>query len=271
MITKIISGNVIERRKSRITRRPVKRGGRIRGNSSEKKIEGNKRAAILALSRVLNVNFHRGDLLLTLTFDPAHLDACGGTLEGAKREAKKFLDRVSYRLKKAGKTCKWIVVPSEIDGETGKLVRPHVHLVISGDGFSWKEGKLFLLDEEVEAKIWRQGTVDNRPLRRQDDYYGLAKYLVDQARNVPDEKKWSCSRNMEKPIIRREIVTSGRQLRVPTGAVELPGTCYDPERDQNVVRYVAKPKEARTKLGGHKELARAMAAEAATGGEDDGI
>ena len=42
MITKIVSGNVVERRKCKITRRPAKRGGRIRGNSSEKKVVGNK-------------------------------------------------------------------------------------------------------------------------------------------------------------------------------------------------------------------------------------
>lgn len=271
MVTKIISGNVVERRKSRISRRPAKRGGRIRGNSSEKKIEGNRQAAILQLSRILNCNFRKGDLWLTLKFDQEHLEAFGGSLDGAKREGRKFIDRMSYRMKKSGIVCKWVLAPSEIDGTTGELVRPHIHLAITGKGFAWQDGVLSLLEKDVE-EIWGQGGVDVQPLKGQDDYYPLAKYIIDQARRVPDEKKYSCSRNMEKPIIHREIVTSGRQLRVPSGATELPGTRYDPERDQNVVRYVKKPKpNPARKIGGHKELARAMAAEADGGGDDDGI
>ena len=117
MITKIISGNVVERRKSKISRRPAKRGGRIRGNSSEKKIEGNRQSAVLQLARIMNCNYHKGDLWLTLKFDPEHLTACGGTLEGAKKTARKFIDRMTYRMKKADITAKWILAPSEIDGD----------------------------------------------------------------------------------------------------------------------------------------------------------
>ena len=79
MVTKIISGTVVERRKTRITRRPAKRGGRIRGNSSEKKIVGNREYAKLALARVLNCNFAPGDLWLTAKFDPRGLEEIGGT------------------------------------------------------------------------------------------------------------------------------------------------------------------------------------------------
>lgn len=85
MVTKIISGAVVERRKSRITRRPAKRGGRIRGNSGEKKIVGNREYAKLALARVLNCNFAPGDLWLTAKFDPEGLEKIGGTYEGPRR------------------------------------------------------------------------------------------------------------------------------------------------------------------------------------------
>lgn len=50
MIEKIISGEVVERRKTRIYRRPLKRGGRTKGNSSEKKIVGNREHAKLQLA-----------------------------------------------------------------------------------------------------------------------------------------------------------------------------------------------------------------------------
>jgi len=44
MITKIISGSVVERRKTYVGRRPSRRGARIKGSSSEKKQETNRRA-----------------------------------------------------------------------------------------------------------------------------------------------------------------------------------------------------------------------------------
>lgn len=263
MITKIVSGNVIERRKTRITRRPAKRGGRIRGNSSEKKIVGNKEHAKLQLARTLNCNMVPGDLWLTAKFDQEGMDIIGGSYEGAKKAGKKFIDRLVYRLRKAGLACKWVMVPSEIDGETGELVRPHVHIVISGADFSWQDRKLFLGGETVD-RIWGLGSVDVQFLRHQEDYYPLAAYLVNQARGVPDEKKWTCSRNMVKPKVTREIVTSGGQLRVPAGATELPGTRYDPERNQNFVRYIPRKKDPRRKVGGHKEMALALS------GDDDG-
>ena len=268
MVTKIISGAVVERRKSRITRRPAKRGGRIRGNSGEKKIVGNREYAKLALARVLNCNFAPGDLWLTAKFDPEGLEKIGGTYEGAKAAGKKFIDRMVYRLRKRGLVTRWVLAPSQIDGQTGELVRPHVHIVIPGDAFSLRDKRLYLGDEPVDD-IWGLGCVDVQFLRHQRDYKPLADYIVNQSRGVPDEKKWTCSRNMKKPIVRREVVTSGAQLRVPAGALELSGTRYDPEKGQNFVRYIPAGGKASRKVGGHKE--RALAAEDREGGDGGGV
>ena len=270
MITRIVSGNVVERRKTKITRRPAKRGGRIRGNSSEKKVVGNKEYAKLQLARAINCNMVPGDLLLTAKFDPEGLEAIGGTYDGAKKAGRKFIDRLAYRIRKMGMVCKWFLVPSEIDGETGELVRPYVHIIISGAAFTMRERKL-CLGEELVDDIWGLGNVDVQFLRHQDDYYPLAAYLVNQARGVPDEKKWSCSRNMEKPKVTREIVTSGGQLRIPAGAIELQGTRYDPERNQNFVRYIPKRTDPRRKVGGHKEMALALSGDEDGGGGDIGL
>lgn len=270
MITKIISGEVVERSKTRITRRPAKRGGRVRGNSSEKKLVGNKEHAKLQLARTLNCNYRPGDLWLTAKFDQAGLAAIGGTYEGAKKAGKNFVARLAYRLRKLGLVCKWVLVPSEIDGETGQIVRPHVHLVIPGAAFAWHDRQLWLGSETVND-IWGLGSVDVQFLRNQKDFYALAAYLVKQARGVPDEKKWTCSRNMAKPKVTREIVTSGGQLRIPAGATELPGTRYDPEKNQNFVRYIPKRKDPQRKVGGHKEMALALAGEDDEGGGDIGL
>lgn len=265
MVTKIVSGAVVERRKTRITRRPARRGGRVRGNSSEKKIVGNREHAKLALARVLNCNFGPGDLWLTAKFDPQGLEAIGGTYEGAKAAGRKFIDRMVYRLRKLGLSPKWVLAPSEIDGETGQLVRLHVHIILPGDGFSLRNKRLYLGEEPVDD-IWGLGCVDVQFLRHQADYKPLADYIVNQSRGVPDEKKWTCSRNMKKPIVRREVVAGGGQLRIPPGAVELPGTRYDPEKGQNFVRYIPRAKDPRSKIGGHREMALAMAGEEGGGG-----
>lgn len=211
MITKIESGSVVERRKSKTMRRPSKRRNRVRGNSSEKKMEGNRQYAILQLTRSFNCNLQPGDVWLTLKLDEEHMTCCGGTFEGVKKEAKKFVDRLCYRMKKAGVVCKWYLAPSEIDGETGELVRPHAHLVMTGQGFRMENGVLFLRDERVDD-IWGQGSVDVQFVRHQKDYYPLAKYIINQSRGVPDEKKYTCSRNLKKPKITRTVVFSGAQL-----------------------------------------------------------
>lgn len=270
MITKIISGSVVERRKTYVGRRPSRRGARIKGNSSEKKQETNRQQAILTLARTLNCNYSHGDGYLTLSFTDDALAACGGTLEGAKKAARKFLDRVAYRMKKHGKVLKWVMVSSERDGETGELVRIHVHVVISGHGLRLEDGVFWLYGEKLED-VWGNGTVDVQILRRQKDYYPLARYLIMQSRGTADEKKYSVSRNMVKPKVEHLYTWSPAPLRVPAGASALPGTRYDPETGVNFVRYIPAQRDPARKVGGRKEMTIACAGEHLEGGEGDGL
>lgn len=179
---------------------PHARGARIKGNSGEKKQENNRQQAVLALARLLNCNYTHGDALLTLTFIDEALERCGGTFEGAVKEAKNFLDRIARRMKKHGDILKWVLVPSEVDGETGETVRLHCHIVINSAGLRM-EDRTFTLYGEPLDDTWGRGTVDVQLLRDQKDYYPLALYLIRQARNIPDGKKYTSSRNMEKPKV----------------------------------------------------------------------
>lgn len=270
MITKITSGSVVERRKAYVGRRPSRRGARIKGASSEKKQENNRQQAILALARTLNCNYANGDGYLTLSFTDEALIACGGTLAGARKAGRKFLDRVAYRMKKHGKVLKWVIVPSEMDGETGEVVRVHVHVVISGHGLRLEDGVFWLYGEKLDD-VWGNGTVDVQILRRQKDYYPLARYLILQARGVADEKKYSVSRNMVKPKVEHLYTWSPAPLRVPAGASALPGTRYDPEAGVNFVRYIPAQRDPARKVGGSKEMAVAYAGEPVEGGDGDGL
>lgn len=270
MITKIISGSVVERRKTYVGRRPSRRGARIKGSAGEKKQENNRQQAILALARTLNCNYSHGDGYLTLSFTDDALAACGGTLEGAKKAGRKFLGRVAYRMKKHGEVLKWVLVPSELDGETGELVRVHIHVVISGHGLRLEDGVFYLYDEKLED-VWGNGEVDVQILRRQKDYYPLARYLILQARGAADEKKYSVSRNMVKPKVEHLYTWSPSPLRVPAGASALPGTRYDPETGVNFVRYIPAQRDPARKVGGSKEMAIAYAGEPMVGGDGDGV
>lgn len=270
MITKIISGSVVERRKTYVGRRPSRRGARIKGSSSEKKQETNRQQAILSLARILNCNYGHGDALLGLSFSDEGLDACGGTLEGARKEARKLVDRLAYRMKKHGDFLQWVIVPSERDGETGEVVRLHVHVIISGHGLRMEDGAFWLYGERLDD-IWGLGDVDVQLLRRQKDYYPLARYLILQARGAADEKKYYTSRNMKKPRVEHLYTYSPAPLRVPAGASPLPGTRYDPEANVNFVRYIPADRDPARKVGGRKEMAVACAGEPEEGGDGDGL
>lgn len=176
------------------------------------------------------------------------------------KEAKNFLDRIARRMKKHGDILKWVLVPSEVDGETGETVRLHCHIVINSAGLRM-EDRTFTLYGEPLDDIWGRGTVDVQLLRDQKDYYPLALYLIRQARNIPDGKKYTSSRNMEKPKVEYTYVLTPTQLRVPAGATTLPGTRYEPELGVNFVRYIPREKDPARKIGGRKEMAVACAGE----------
>lgn len=158
------------------------------------------------------------------------------------KEAKNFLDRIARRMKKHGDILKWVLVPSEVDGETGETVRLHCHIVINSAGLRM-EDRTFTLYGEPLDDTWGRGTVDVQLLRDQKDYYPLALYLIRQARNIPDGKKYTSSRNMEKPKVEYTYVLTPTQLRVPAGATTLPGTRYEPELGVNFVRYIPREKD----------------------------
>ena len=265
MVTEIISGSVVERRKTRIRRSPKKRGKRVKGSSSERKQVGNREYAKLQLARAINCNFCQGDLWLTLSYSREGLEKVGDDFKAADHAAGLFLDRLGRRFKKLGKEFRWIRNTSQIDGDTGEVVRLHHHLILPGGAFTVRDKCLWIGEERVE-EIWGLGEIDYQIMRRQKDFKPIANYIVNQGRFLPDEKKWSCSRNLKKPIVRRRTVTSGGALRVPAGAVELPGCRYDPERGVNYVRYI-KP-ERSGKVGGHKETAAAMERAEDAGGGD---
>lgn len=181
--------------------------------SSRKKKDANGSQAVRRLARLLNVNFHPGDCLLTLHFDAAGLARVLGDHDTAEHQMMLFLRRMQYAYRKRGVTFRYVGMTSEKDDETLESARLHCHCVVSGDLISKPEGcGEYLLSGKPLSEVWGYGTVDVQLLRHQDDYTALAVYLCRQARCLPDEKRWHPSRNLLKPdCVDVELTTAAIQ------------------------------------------------------------
>ena len=138
-----------------------------------------------------------------------------------------------------GAAMKYVAVTSDVDGETGEVVRIHHHLPIEAAGISWN-----LLQQQ-----WRLGSVDIRCLRGQADYTPVAVYLLRQVRRQPDAKKYAVSRGMLAPEITEREVLGSPEIKAPAGARVLERSEYNPETVVQYIRYVPKKREPRRRGG----------------------
>lgn len=255
MIRTTISGKVVEKSKFRVAANVRPRKMRRRGATSPRKQDANDRDAVKRLARILNCNFKHGDLFVTLTYSRVRIQALADRITGdgktadpevvytyAKKELDRFMERVKYDAKKRGINLKYVKLTSDMDGEDGETVRVHHHLVLPK------------AVRDIVVKHWCADEMGISPLRDQDDYTPLAEYLIRQVRRQPDMKKYSVSRNMDKPIIKEEIVCSAREIRTPAGARVMYRAAFDAENPGcQYVRYIKPPKKI--KRGGKKLLA----------------
>ena len=155
----------------------------------------------------------------------------------AEHQCKLWLRRIA---RKAGGKLKYLGVSSDMDGQTGELVRAHCHVVLDAPGVSW----------DALREAWHLGWIDIRQLRKQRDYTPVAVYLMRQVQRVPDKKKYFVSRGMEQPEVLERIVPYEGEIRVQPGATVLERSAYDPDNVSQYVRYL--PRKPRPKLGGHQ-------------------
>ena len=147
----------------------------------------NRRHATDTLRRLLHTNFTDKDLFVTLTFDDNNLPE---TVTDCQKAVQNFLRRVKRRYAKSGFEPKYIYI-IEYGEERQRL---HAHLVISNG-----------LSRDELSTLWGQGTVSADRLRFETD--GLTALAVYLTKGKDDEcdrttfKRWSSSRNLEKPIM----------------------------------------------------------------------
>ena len=207
---KIVSGRTVEIRRSWFPVGPEyrqPRGNRRASASSEKKIRANEKESARTLARVINCNFEAGDMFLTLKYDEAHYPAAGKGMKHDDRIeveyqtcrqllAKKYLPKLRREyLKQTGKKLRAVWVTANWSTSYQRLAdRVHHHMVIPADAV------------ELARKFWRRiggaGTMWLEDLNAEGDYSRLAAYMLDNVHNRPaGERKWACSREMERPFI----------------------------------------------------------------------
>lgn len=177
-------------------------------------VKNNDRIALRKLAALINANFYPGDYHLTLTY--------GGTpptRKEAERELHNFIRRMKREYKKLGKEFYWIAVTEY------EHTRIHHHLVIS------------YIDFETIQKQWTHGKIWTSSLDRSRNYTKLAEYLIKETQRTfrrPEnatKKRWSGSRNLKRPVVKRELVDAKQLHEDPK-----PLKGYDIDRD-TIHRY----------------------------------
>lgn len=237
---KIISGRTEEIRRVMMDARRgynshTRRGTRVKGRTSLRKILANERESVKNLARVLNCNFGKGDMWITLTFAQDRLPE---DRKAAQKILAAFLRkcRAAYR-KAAGKALRYVVTIGEVSTKTGESARIHFHIVMDP------------LAYEVVASLWPAEDVTYRRLDGRGDYTGIARYMCQNAAHTAGEKRWSTSKGLKKPIYTEPVpVQAKERIRIPRNVSMKANEEYNDEETglfSAYVRYTRPPREAR--------------------------
>lgn len=156
-----------------------------------------------------NGNFGIGDLHVSCTYDNEHLP---DNVEDAVKNVDNYLRRIAYRRGKLGiEPLKYILVTEygyQKDDET-KLVRVHHHIIMNG-GLDRDEIEMMWTNQRINWKryekdpeayrntVKKMGWANADRLQiNENGIEALCKYVV---KNPKGKKRWSSSRNLERPV-----------------------------------------------------------------------
>lgn len=210
--------------------------GRNENLTSEEQAKRNLNIARKKLTRTINANFNGEDYFVLLTYD-REMNA-----ERAEVEVENFFKRVRrYRKKNGFSDLKYIKIV-ETEG------RVHHHVVMSGfEGLSLKEAR------EILQEKWGRGLVLLKRLKKNQPDNRLANYITKE-NTRKGAKRWSGSRNLEKPKIEIERVKETKRktaLRPPKGFRVVQST-EDFFEEIGWVRYMKAVREGGMDYGGYE-------------------
>lgn len=203
-ITKKVEGDVI-----RVTKHYGKRIGNPNHCKKEKptseEVEKiNQINAERKLTGILNTNFSEGDAFITLTYKKE----LRPPVELARKIIKTFLSNLRKVYRQNGTVLRYVLV-TEFDNKA-----IHHHLVAN----SLNDANTL---REIQ-KLWKIYGGTKLTSLYSMDFQGLAKYLVKETSKTFRKKdgrqrqRWSCSRNLKKPVTYEEVAKASKWLQTPT-------------------------------------------------------
>jgi hypothetical protein len=158
--------------------------------SKESQANLNDKNAKKKFIRLINTNFTKNDLMITLTYEDKYLP----TEKQAKRDVQNYIRRLkTYRKKNKLPDLKYVYVIEYVDEELqhkSKKIRVHHHIIINN------------MDRNTAEDIWGKGRAEAKRLQPDDfGLEGIARYMLKDPRG----KRWYASKNLKKPEVTRAV------------------------------------------------------------------
>ncbi len=177
-------------------RKDVPRAGKYKeSREAQKKL--NQKNSQKKIIRLVNTNFHKGDLIMTFTYKDGYFP----TEERARKDMKNYVKRVrAYRKKQGLPPLKYIYVIEYVpEGEDTRKVRIHHHMIMSA------------MDRDMAEQLWKAGRVESR-YAQPDDFglEGFARYITKLAISK-GHHRWAASKNLDKPKEYKSVTQLSRK------------------------------------------------------------
>ena len=180
---KYICGNYIDVQIYPVYPKQKGRSPTKRKPTSETQAKLNAENAERKLLRLVHTNFKNKDYMVTFTYDNKHIPP---DIDAAKKNIQNFIRRAKRLYARADVEFKYIWIMEE--GE--KNGRIHFHTFMSGG-----------VDRTELEALWGYGYANSRALQfTEDGVAGLVHYLT---KNRVTYRRWSCSKNLKKPVERQ--------------------------------------------------------------------
>lgn len=198
-----IYGNRIDVRKYHTSRYGVKGEKRnVRQQPTpEAMARNNEKAAKRRLEQLLVCNFTEDDHFLTLTYRKEERPG----VEESRKILGRFLASLRKAFKKLGEELRYIITTEW----NGKSI--HHHLVVN-------DAPHF---NRLITSRWKHGGIHVTPLFPDQDYAGLADYMVKETSQTfrdegnPYKQRYTCSRNLKKPVEKVEVIKASSWREIP--------------------------------------------------------
>lgn len=184
-----------------------------KGPTSPRQALSNAQRREQRLRWLLNENFEDGDLFLTIVYI-RRMGEEPISPEKMKENFNRFIRKLRVEYRKRGKELKWVH-----SMEIGSRGARHHHIVLN------------YMDVRLIMKVWYEAVPDPEegkgsafhpnPLNTDGQYGKVAAYMMKQtAQKLDDEdrlqgKAYSCSRNLRKPKVEKEVVGASTFRKEP--------------------------------------------------------